>query len=68
MGFFIAGSMASYEWCQYQRREEKRKMKRHVEVINQGRKEHAQKLQEQKWEQRQQAEEKLKQKPWYKFW
>lgn len=43
-------------------------MKRHVEVINQGRKEHAQKLQEQKWEQRQQAEEKLKQKPWYKFW
>lgn len=44
-------------------------MKRHVEVINQGRKEHAQKLQEQKWEERRKEEEKLQaKKPWYKIW
>ncbi len=70
-GFFIVGSAASYEYCQYLRRCEKREMKRHIEVINSGRREHAKKLAEEKWEQRKKEEEERlaqQKKSWYKFW
>jgi len=69
-GFFILGSAASYEYCQYKRRCEKRDMKRHVEVINQSRKEQARKLAEAKWEEKRKEEERMasQKKPWYKFW
>lgn len=68
-GFFVLGSVASYEYCQYLRRCEKRDMKRHIEVINESRKTQARKQAEEKWEQRRQEEErKTSQKPWYKFW
>ncbi|KAF4126174.1 cytochrome c oxidase assembly protein subunit 20 [Geosmithia morbida] len=64
-GFFILGSVASYEYCQYLRRCEKRDMKRHIEVVNRSRREQAQKQAE---EQKKQMEEKKAQKSWYKFW
>lgn len=69
-GFFVIGSAASFEYCQYLRRCERRDMKRHIEVVNDSRKKQAKKLAEEKWEQKRQEEERLKasQKPWYKFW
>ena len=70
-GFFVLGSVASYEYCQYLRRCERRQMKRHIEVINEGRKEQAKKRAEEKWEQHRTAEAERQaeaQKRWYKFW
>lgn len=70
-GFFVLGSMASFEYCQYLRRCEKRVMKRHIEVINEGRKEQARKLVDANKEQQQKSEAEGQiqgGKRWYKFW
>ncbi|CAM1504050.1 Fc.00g016410.m01.CDS01 [Cosmosporella sp. VM-42] len=69
VGFFVLGSMASYEYCQYLRRAERIQMKRHIEVVTENRKEQAKKLAEAKKEQlRLQQERKAAEKAWYKFW
>lgn len=67
----MLGSMASYEYCQYLRRCERRDMKRNIEVINQGRRERARKEAEEKREQLKKLEaerEAQNAKRWYKFW
>ncbi|KAM5351816.1 hypothetical protein ACJ41O_004539 [Fusarium nematophilum] len=69
VGVFVLGSMASYEWCQYLRREERRQMKRHIEVVTENRKEQAKKIAEARQEHSKLvAEKKAAEKPWYKFW
>ncbi|KAF4449761.1 Cytochrome c oxidase protein 20, mitochondrial [Fusarium austroafricanum] len=69
VGIFVLGSMASYEWCQYLRREERRQMKRHIEVVSENRREQARKIQEARREHdKLEAEKKLTEKPWYKVW
>ena len=69
VGFFLLGSIASYEYCQYLRRAEKIQMKRHIEVVNEGRREQARKMMEtQKENQRLENERKAPEKSWYKFW
>ncbi|KAM0238931.1 hypothetical protein ACHAP5_008507 [Fusarium lateritium] len=69
VGVFVIGSMASYEWCQYRRREERRQMKRHIEVVSETRKEQAKKIQEARREHdKLEAEKKAAAKPWYKVW
>ncbi|KAF4957709.1 hypothetical protein FGADI_2948 [Fusarium gaditjirri] len=69
VGVFVLGSMASYEWCQYLRREERRQMKRHIEVVSENRREQARKIQEARREHdRLEAEKKAAVKPWYKVW
>ncbi|EWG43067.1 hypothetical protein FVEG_04698 [Fusarium verticillioides 7600] len=69
VGMFVLGSMASYEWCQYLRREERRQMKRHVEVVSENRREQARKIQEARREHdKLEAEKKAAGKPWYKVW
>ncbi|KAF5656159.1 Cox20 FAM36A [Fusarium sp. NRRL 25303] len=69
VGMFVLGSMASYEWCQYLRREERRQMKRHIEVVSENRREQARKIQEARREHdKLEAEKKAAVKPWYKVW
>ncbi|KAF5717507.1 Cox20 FAM36A [Fusarium mundagurra] len=69
VGMFVLGSMASYEWCQYLRREERRQMKRHIEVVSENRREQARKIQEARREHNKlEAEKKAAVKPWYKVW
>ncbi|KOS18281.1 Cytochrome c oxidase protein 20 [Escovopsis weberi] len=69
VGFFVLGSIASYEYCQYQRRAERIQMKRNIEVVSANRREQAKKLAEEQRAQRQAEEErKTKEKSWYKFW
>ncbi|RFU80077.1 cox20 fam36a [Trichoderma arundinaceum] len=69
VGFFILGSIASYEYCQYQRRAEKIQMKRHIEVVTQNRKEQAKKIAEERREQQRiEEEQKARDRAWYKFW
>lgn len=69
VGFFVLGSMASYEYCQYLRRVERRQMKRQIEVVTENRREQAKKLMEARKEhQRLEAERKAAERPWYKFW
>ncbi|KAH7155140.1 hypothetical protein B0J13DRAFT_604186 [Dactylonectria estremocensis] len=69
VGFFVLGSMASYEYCQYLRRVERRMMKRQIEVVSENRREQAQKLMEARKEhQRLEAERKAAARPWYKLW
>ncbi|KAM0375013.1 hypothetical protein ACHAPY_005363 [Fusarium culmorum] len=69
VGVFVLGSMASYEWCQYQRREERRQMKRHIEVVSENRREQARNIQEARREHdKLEAEKKAAVKPWYKIW
>ncbi|KAK7423183.1 hypothetical protein QQZ08_009179 [Neonectria magnoliae] len=69
VGFFVLGSMASYEYCQYLRRVERRLMKRQIEVVSENRREQAKKLMDAKREHlRLEAERKAAEKPWYKFW
>lgn len=65
-GLFVVGSMASYEYCQYLRRCERRDMKRNIEIVHGSRKEKAKKLAEEKT--KQEEESKSARKPWYKFW
>ncbi|KAF5567071.1 Cox20 FAM36A [Fusarium phyllophilum] len=69
VGMFVLGSMASYEWCQYLRREERRQMKRHIEVVSENRREQARKIQEARRDHdKLEAEKKAAVKPWYKVW
>ncbi|KAK5995582.1 Cytochrome c oxidase assembly COX20-like protein [Cladobotryum mycophilum] len=69
VGFFVLGSIASFEYCQYQRRAERIQMKRHIEVVTENRREQAKKLADEKREQRRAEEgQKAKEKSWYKFW
>lgn len=69
VGVFVLGSMASYEWCQYLRREERRQMKRQIEVVSENRREQAKKIAEARQEHaRLEAEKKAAEKAWYKFW
>lgn len=63
--------MASYEYCQYLRRCERREMKRNIEVISQGRRERAIKEAEERREAQKKVEAELqaqREKRWYKFW
>ncbi|POR36139.1 Cytochrome c oxidase protein 20, mitochondrial [Tolypocladium paradoxum] len=69
VGMFVLGSVASYEYCQYQRRSERTQMKRHIEVVSENRREQARKAAEEKREQlRLEQEREAAQKPWYKPW
>ncbi|KAI5467078.1 hypothetical protein BGZ63DRAFT_346105 [Mariannaea sp. PMI_226] len=69
VGFFVIGSMGSYEWCQYLRRCERRQMKRQIEIVAENRREEAKKRMEKKKEElRLEAERKAAEKPWYKVW
>ncbi|KAL6899008.1 hypothetical protein GGI43DRAFT_76457 [Trichoderma evansii] len=69
VGFFMLGSIASYEYCQYLRRAEKIQMKRHIEVVTQNKKEQAKKLAEERREQQRiEEEQKARNRAWYKFW
>ncbi|KAL7797280.1 hypothetical protein V8C37DRAFT_370591 [Trichoderma ceciliae] len=69
VGFFILSSIASYEYCQYQRRAERIQMKRHIEVVTQNRKEQAKKLAEERREQQRiEQEQKARNRAWYRFW
>ncbi|KAF5010688.1 hypothetical protein FDECE_3148 [Fusarium decemcellulare] len=69
VGVFVLGSMASYEWCQYLRREERRQMKRHIEVVTENRREQAKKIADARQEHARLAAEKAAaERPWYKFW
>ncbi|KND89330.1 Cytochrome c oxidase protein 20, mitochondrial [Tolypocladium ophioglossoides CBS 100239] len=69
VGIFVLGSVASYEYCQYQRRSERIQMKRHIEVVTQNKREQARKAAEDKREQlRLEQEQKASQRPWYKPW
>ncbi|PNY28863.1 Cytochrome c oxidase protein 20, mitochondrial [Tolypocladium capitatum] len=69
VGIFVLGSMASYEYCQYQRRSERLQMKRHIEVVSEKRREQARKAAEDKREQpRLEQGRQAAQKPWYRPW
>lgn len=69
MGMFLAGSMASYEYCQYLRRAERRQMKRHIEVVTENKREQAKKLAEAREKHKALEEErKAAERPWYKVW
>lgn len=69
VGFFLLGSIGSFEYCQYLRRSERIQMKRHIEVVSENRREQQRKLVEAKKEQiRLEKERKAAEKSWYKFW
>lgn len=69
VGFFLLGSIASYEYCQYKRRAERISMKRHIEVVSQNQRQKAKEDAEKKAEkERQELERKAAEKRWYKFW
>lgn len=71
VGAFAAGSVASYEYCQYRRRAERAKMKRIVEVYDHKHAEMRHKEEEAKRRKQQEEEEAARiasQKRWYKFW
>ncbi|KAM0670153.1 hypothetical protein ACQRIT_002650 [Beauveria bassiana] len=69
VGMFVAGATASYEFCQYNRRVEKRNMKRAVEVHAENQRMQAKKMAEQKQLARKLEEErKAAERRWYKFW
>lgn len=72
VGGTLLGAIASFEYCQYQRRQERIRMKRTVEVYQESvaekrRQEYEAKVREQEAAERQRAEE-AKRKPWYKLW
>ncbi|TDZ21693.1 Cytochrome c oxidase assembly protein COX20 [Colletotrichum orbiculare MAFF 240422] len=69
VGGFLVGSAGWFEYCQYQRRQERIRMKRTVEVyqeslVDKRRRE----LEQQQKLQEQQAEEEKAKKAWYNFW
>ncbi|KAJ3496833.1 hypothetical protein NLG97_g2365 [Lecanicillium saksenae] len=69
VGMFVMGATASYEYCQYNRRTEKRNMKRAVEVHAENQRAQAQKMAEQRELARKLEEErKAAERRWYKFW
>lgn len=69
VGSFIAGAAGYFEYCQYQRRQERIRMKRTVEVYQESLFEKRRKESE-ALERKKQEEEAVKasQKAWYKFW
>ncbi|ROT37962.1 hypothetical protein SODALDRAFT_324423 [Sodiomyces alkalinus F11] len=72
VGGTIAGAAASFEWCQYKRRQERINMRRAVEVFQQGQKEKQRKEMEAKKVAQEEAAkreaEAAKQRSWYTFW
>ncbi|KAL0939730.1 uncharacterized protein CTRU02_206339 [Colletotrichum truncatum] len=70
VGSFLAGAAGYFEYCQYQRRQERIRMKRTVEVYQESMAEKhrrdAEALEKKKLEE--QAAVKASQKSWYKFW
>jgi cytochrome c oxidase assembly protein subunit 20 len=68
VGFFILGSTASYEYCQYLRRAERYQMKRNIEIVSEKRRAEMKLAQQKAEEQKQQEAAKAAQKLWYKFW
>ncbi|PHH73655.1 hypothetical protein CDD82_5333 [Ophiocordyceps australis] len=69
VGMFLVGSTASYEYCHYQRRAERTRMKRHIEIVAEKRREVArQAAEEEREKKRLEQEHKAVQKPWYKVW
>lgn len=71
-GSFLIGSIAQWEYCQYQVRQEKAGMARVIEVMDRKQAEKKAQAQAAAARRRQQAEEKAKEelakKRWYKFW
>ncbi|KAF6828577.1 mitochondrial cytochrome c oxidase protein 20-like protein [Colletotrichum plurivorum] len=69
VGGFLMGSIASFEYCQYQRRQERVRMKRTVEVYQETMAEKRAREAE-ALEKRRLEEEAVKasQRAWYKFW
>jgi len=65
VGAFAAASILSYEFCHYQRRQERVKMQRAVQNVTTTR---AQKLEEVKQQRKHAAEETTAKKSWYRFW
>ncbi|RDA92726.1 hypothetical protein CP533_1421 [Ophiocordyceps camponoti-saundersi (nom. inval.)] len=69
VGIFVVGSAASYEYCQFRRRAQRRSMMRRIEIVNEDRREKARKAAEERATQLRLEEENLQsQKPWYKVW
>ncbi|KAJ6786468.1 hypothetical protein PWT90_06506 [Aphanocladium album] len=69
VGMFVMSATASYEYCQYNRRTEKRNMKRAVEVHAENQRLQAQKMAEKRELARKLEEErKAAERRWYKFW
>ncbi|EGX96366.1 hypothetical protein CCM_01022 [Cordyceps militaris CM01] len=68
VGMFVLGAAASYEYCQYSRRVEKRNMKRAVEVHAENQRLQAAKLAERRELARKLEERKAAERRWYKFW
>ncbi|OAA82209.1 Cox20/FAM36A [Akanthomyces lecanii RCEF 1005] len=69
VGMFVVGATASYEYCQYNRRVEKRNMKRAVEVHAENQRMQAKRIAEQRELARKLEEErKAAGRKWYKFW
>ncbi|KAF4585903.1 Cytochrome c oxidase protein 20, mitochondrial [Ophiocordyceps camponoti-floridani] len=69
VGIFLVGSTASYEYCQFRRRAQRRAMVRQIEVVNDHRREVARKAVEEKRARRTEEEERAQaQKSWYRFW
>ncbi|CEJ90290.1 hypothetical protein VHEMI06083 [[Torrubiella] hemipterigena] len=66
VGFFLLGSAASYEYCQYKRRAERIQMQRTIEVVAEKKREQAKKAEEAK--QKREEERKKAEHRWYKFW
>lgn len=66
VGLFVLGSTLSYEYCQYQRRAERTRMKRTIEIVNDKRREEA--AAEKDRQQKLEEERKAAQRRWYKFW
>ncbi|KAJ2978772.1 hypothetical protein NQ176_g3634 [Zarea fungicola] len=69
VGMFVVGSTASYEYCQFQRRKEKRNMRRAVEIHAENQKVQEKRLARQKEQEKKMEEQrKAAEKRWYKFW
>ncbi len=69
VGMFVVGAAGSYEYCQYNRRVEKRNMKRAVEVHAENQRTQAKKMAELRERARKHEEErKAAERRWYKFW
>ncbi|PHH79326.1 hypothetical protein CDD80_5089 [Ophiocordyceps camponoti-rufipedis] len=70
VGIFVVGSTASYEYCQFRRRAQRRAMVRQIEVVNDHRREVARKAAEEKRARRREEEEERAraQRSWYRFW
>ncbi|KAL2752066.1 hypothetical protein ACRALDRAFT_2030303 [Sodiomyces alcalophilus JCM 7366] len=71
VGSTIAGAAASFEWCQYRRRQERVRMQRAVEVFQHSMKEKQREAEAKRLEQEEAAKkeaEATKQRSWYTLW